>query len=273
MKKNPTISVLMPAYNAEKYIEEAINSILNQSFRDFELVITDDYSTDKTWGIIQKFAKKDKRIRAYRNDKNLYIAENRNKLLILAKGKYIAWQDADDISFPERLKRQYVFLEKHPDAGIVGGYLQFFNDRGITGIRKYAIIDQDLRKNIFRFSPVAQPGAMIRKDCFNKVGFYNPTYPPAEDIDMSFRIGKLFKFANLDEVVIKYRENLNSATYKRLKTIEINTLKIRFKNAFSKSYKPSFIDIVYNFLQLLSIFLIPPKIKIWVFNRIRNTTA
>src|ERR1035437_799289 len=190
-KQKPAISVLMPAYNAEKYIGEAIESILNQTFKDFELIIVNDASTDSTLSIIQKFAKKDKRVKVYENKKNLYIAANRNRLIKLANGKYVAWQDADDISMLKRLEHQYKFLEKYKEVGIVGGFLQFFNDKeGNTSIRKYAASDKDLRKTIFRYSPVAQPAAMIRRKILNEVGEYNLKYPPAEDIDMSFRIGK-----------------------------------------------------------------------------------
>ena len=260
----------MPVFNAEKYVDEAINSILNQSFKEFELLIVDDCSTDNTWKIIQAHAKKDKRIIPVRNAKNLYIAGNRNKLIKLAKGKYIAWQDADDISMPNRLKHQYQFLEKHPEVGIVGGFLQFFADTGNTSIRKYAPDDETLRKNIFKFSPVAQPAAMIRIKILQKAGEYNLKYPPAEDIDMSFRLGINSKFANLQETVIKYREHPKSSTFTRLKKIETSTLEIRKKYANKYGYKMSISDKIYNSLQYLSIFLIPPRMKIYFFNIFRN---
>lgn len=267
----PLVSVLMPAYNAEKYIAEAIESILSQTFKDFEFIIVDDASTDNTWKIIQEYAKKDERISIYRNEKNLYIAENRNRLVNLAKGKYIAWQDADDVSMPVRLKKQSHFLEKNPQVGIVGGYLQFFDEKGTKSIRKYAISDKELRKNIFRFSPVAQPTAMIRKKCFEKVGLYNPKYPPAEDIDMSFRIGTFYEFANLPQITLKYREHLNSATFNKLKKIELSTLEVRRKNKGKNGYNMTLIDHIYNLLQYVSIFVLPGRIKIALFNAIRNS--
>ncbi|MCX6730647.1 MAG: glycosyltransferase family A protein [Candidatus Roizmanbacteria bacterium] len=268
---SPLISVLMPAYNAEKYIAEAIESILAQTFKDFELIISDDASTDKTWDIIKKYKDKDKRIFITRNSKNRYIAENRNVLVKLAKGKYIAWQDADDISVPVRLKKQSHFLEKNPQVGIVGGYLQFFDEKGTKSIRKYATSDKELRKNIFRFSPVAQPTAMIRSECFKKVGLYNPKYPPAEDIDMSFRIGKFYEFANLPQITLKYREHLDSATFNKLKKIELSTLEVRRENDGKNGYKLSYLDRLYNLLQYVSIFVLPGRIKIALFNAIRNS--
>ena len=260
----------MPAYNAEKYITEAIDSILNQTYHNFELIIADDCSTDKTWQIIREYSEKDPRIVAIQNKKNLYIAENRNNLISLAKGEYIAWQDADDISLSDRLEKQYLFLKNNPEVGIIGGYLQFFNEKGEISIRKYETEDNQIRKTIFRYSPVAQPAAMIPKKCLIETGNYNPEYPPAEDIDMNFRIGEKYKFANLPQIVIKYRVNENSATFNKLRKIEFVTLYIRSKYIFNVKYSFNLLDVIYNFIQFISIFLIPTKLKITLFNLIRN---
>lgn len=269
--KKAKVSVLTPAYNAEGFIGLAIESILKQTYSDFEYIIIDDCSTDGTWKLIQKYSKKDKRIKIARNEKNLYIAGARNTLIKRASGKYIVWQDADDISEPNRIEHQFNYLEKHPEVGIVGGFLEFFDESGVKGLRKYAATDNELRKRIFRFSPVAQPAAMIRREVFEKVGIYDLRFPPAEDLDMSFRIGKFFKFANLQEVVIKYRETLTSATFTRLKKIEKTSIAIRYSYMNDPAYKVSFVDKVYNLLHYFSIFLIPPKLKIWLFNQIRNS--
>lgn len=267
----PLISVITPAYNAEKYLAETIESILEQSCDDFEFIIVDDCSKDNTWKIITDFAKKDERIVPVRNDKNLGIAGNRNKGITLARGKYIVWQDSDDVSVRTRLQSQSDFMEDHPEVGICGGYLQFFDENGKSGIRKYATSDKLLRKNIFRFSPVAQPAAIIRKACLDEAGNYDLAWPPAEDLDMSFRIGSRHKFANLPEVLIHYREHGNSATFKKLRTIELNTIRIRSKYARGWGYKPTWSDYLYNLCQYVSIFIIPPKLKIKIFNLFRNS--
>ena len=266
----PPVSVLMPAYNAKRYIAEAIESILAQTFCDFELIICEDRSNDMTWQIIERYASKDKRIKPFKNDKNLGISGNRNKLISLASGKYIVWQDADDISMPYRLELQYQYMEQNPDVGIIGGWLQFFNNNGEQNIRKYASDDTILRSKIFRYSPVAQPAAMIRKKCLDEAGMYDLRYPPAEDLDMSFRIGMNYKFANIPRVLIKYRENISSATFTRLKTMELNTLDIRWKYARSGKYAMTVADRIYNFLHYASIFVVPPKMKIKLFNVLRN---
>ncbi len=269
----PRISVLTPAYNAEKYIGEAIESILNQTHSDFEFIIVDDCSTDRTWDIILEYAGKDPRVVPVKNENNLGIAGNRNKLLGLAKGKYIVWQDADDLSLPYRLEYQYNFMEKNEDVGICGGWLQFFNDRGNISIRKYKEKDEDVRKTIFRFSPVSQPSSIIRKKALDEVGFYDLHYPPAEDLDMSFRIGRNHKFANLQKVVVRYRESYKGATFTQLKTMELKTFSVRLRHSDNKIYKMSFLDHVYNITQYISMLIIPARIKIRLFNFIRNSKS
>lgn len=273
MNIEPLVSVLMPAYNAERYISAAIESILIQTYTNFEFIICDDASKDSTWHIIQKFAKQDSRIISIRNKENLYIAGNRNKLLSLAKGEFIVWMDADDISLPTRIEKEINLMLSDKNLGIVGGYLQFFNDENsTTTIRKYSQSDADLRKSIFRFSPVAQPGCMIRKEAIEYVGnSYDLNTPPAEDLDMSFRIGTKYKFGNIPEIVIKYRENPNSATFTKLKKIETTTINIRRKYFNHPSYKATVVDKLYNLAQYVSIFIIPTKFKIKLFNLIRNT--
>jgi glycosyltransferase involved in cell wall biosynthesis len=271
--KIPIVSVLMPAYNTEKYVGEAIESILNQSFSSFEYIIIDDHSSDKTWDVISEYAQRDPRIIPIRNECNLGIAGNRNKLLSLAKGKYVVWQDADDVSLPYRLEHQYGFMEKNEDVGICGGWLQFFNHTGDTSIRKYKEKDEDVRKTIFRFSPVSQPSAIIRKKVLDEVGSYDLYYPPAEDLDMSFRIGKNHKFANLQKVVVRYRESYKGATFTQLKTMELKTFSVRLRHSDNKAYKMSFFDHIYNIAQYISMLILPAKIKIKLFNFIRNSKS
>ena len=266
--KKPLVTVITPAYNAEKFIVEAIDSVLNQTYKEFEYIIIDDCSTDKTLKIAQTYAKKDKRVRVYKNEKNLGIAGNRNKGVSLAKGKYIMWQDADDISISDRMENQVNILEKNKDMGIVGGALLFFDEKGEHGRREYPTNDLELRKIIYRYSPVAQPAAMIRKSILDECGEYK--YPPTEDLDMSFRIGRISKFANLDKIVIKYRESEGSATYSQLRRMEKNTLKIRWNNR-SSGYRVGLKDIFFNLAQAVSLFLIPSKLKIALFKKIRNT--
>ncbi|MDX9893360.1 MAG: glycosyltransferase family 2 protein [Patescibacteria group bacterium] len=267
----PAVSVLMPAYNAAPYLKQSIDSIISQTFTDWELLIVDDASTDDTGLIVQAYAAADSRIKVFKNEINLGIAASRNRLLSLARGEYIAWQDADDISEPSRLAKQYQFMTANPQVGICGGYLVFFDDHKSFGIRQYEISDHQIRKNIFRFSPVAQPAAMIRADVFAKVGTYQPGINVAEDLLMSFKIGRYYQFANLPEVLVKYRQQPNSITFKKLKVLELNTLKIRWQFHNDPNYQFSLVDYVYNILQFLTLYLSPARFRIWAFNLVRNS--
>jgi len=138
-------------------------------------------------------------------------------------------------------------------------------------VRKYPAEDIDLRRCIFRYSPIAQPAAMVRMEALTKAGEYNLKYPPAEDIDMTFRIGEHYKLANLPEIVVRYRESNTSATFTRLKKMELSTLEIRYKHARSLAYRVTLGDKVYNILHFISIWIVPSRLKIRLFNWWRNS--
>lgn len=262
------MSVVIPAYNAARVLDEAVASILAQTYTDFEVLVLDDCSTDDTLARARALASTDPRITVVANESNLGIARNRNKGLELTRGEFIAWQDADDISMPQRLERQVAYLVENPEVGMVGGFLQFFGGRR-ESIRRYAQDDGTLRRRIFRYSPVAQPAAMIRRAVLDSAGWYDQRFEPAEDLEMAFRIGRVARFANLQEVVIRYREDPSSATFTRLRKIERDTLRIRRMNA-GNGYKMTLGDRLYNLVQLSSGVLMPPRARIELFNLIRN---
>ncbi|MFW6383201.1 MAG: glycosyltransferase family 2 protein, partial [Nanoarchaeota archaeon] len=137
MNKKPKVSVLMPAYNSQDYISDAIESILSQTYTDFEFVIIDDCSTDDTWKIIKKYAKNDKRIKAFKNVKNSGVTVSLNNGLEKCSGDYIARMDSDDVSLPKRLEKQVEVLE-NGKADVVGTNIYFIDEQGkVFGKRKY----------------------------------------------------------------------------------------------------------------------------------------
>ncbi|MEN7981983.1 MAG: glycosyltransferase family 2 protein [Nanoarchaeota archaeon] len=269
--KNPLVSVVMPVYNSEKYLAEAIESVLNQSFKNFEFIIVDDDSADTSVEIIKKYAQRDKRIKILYNKKNFGIAKTRNRGILEAKGKYIATHDSDDISTLNRFQMQVKYLEEHCNVGVVGNYIEIFSENhDNTSVRKYPENDKDLRRMIFFACPIAQPTSMIRKEVFEKVGLYNKKYPPAEDLDLWFRIGTKYELANIPKVLLKYRESLFSATAAKTRLMEKLSLKIRFKNCKNPMYNFNSKAFLYNSLHLLSLFIIPSKLKILLFQKIRD---
>jgi glycosyltransferase involved in cell wall biosynthesis len=263
------ISVLMPAYNAEKYISEAIESILNQTFKDFEFIVIDDCSTDGTGKIINRYAAEDPRIIFLRNESNLKISKTLNRGIDIARGKYIARMDADDWSYPDRLQKQFDFMEKNPEVGVSGGAVDICNEQmKITGRRKYNLSDSDIRKKIFRYNPFAHSAIIIRKDVLQKSGLYDNDYNLAEDYELYFRIGRYAKFANLEDVLLKYRIFSGSSTGKSTKKMELATIKARNKHL--SEYNMGLLDGLYKAVQYFSIFLIPAKLKIKLFNFFRS---
>lgn len=269
--ESPAISVLLSVYNAEKYVAIAIESILNQTFADFELVVIDDCSSDSSWEIVQNYTRQDKRIVALKNEVNLGGCKTLIKGLTLCKGKYYARLDNDDWSYPDRLEKQFNFMESHPEVGIVGGTMEIINERGeVIGKRKYNLSDHEIRKKIFRYSPFSHPLVMIRKSIIDKVGGYNPSYAPADDYELYFRIGRVASFANLADVLLQYRTTPGSITFNQTKKMELSTIKVRNLYKRDSAYKFSIIDWLYNFAHYSSIFIIPSNIKIYLFNLLRN---
>lgn len=260
----------MPVFNARDFLKESIESVLNQSFCDYEFIIVDDCSTDGSDSLIKKYALLDKRIKFFQNSENLGIAANRNKCFKLSTGNYVAWQDADDISLPKRMQHQIDFLENNKSVGIVGGVIQLFNSSGILGIRKYPNDDAGIRRYIYRYSTIAQPAMMLRRDALLQAGSYNLKFPPAEDLDMTFRVGQNWRLANLNEVIVRYRVNKQSATLRGMRKMEVNSSIIRRKYFKTKGFKATYGDRIFCFMHLISIYTVPSRLKYFAFNLFRN---
>jgi glycosyltransferase involved in cell wall biosynthesis len=268
----PPISIVLPVYNAERFLAETIGSIINQSITYFELIIVDDCSSDGSWDLILHHQKNDSRIRAFRNKLNIGGCATLNKALALVRGKYIARHDHDDWSYPTRLEKQFNFLESNPEVGILGAAIELIDQSGIyLGRREYKLTDMKIRSTIFFYSPFAHPVVMIRKTVLEKVGYYNPEYAPADDYELYFRIGNEAKFANLPEVLLRYRILSSSITSINTKRMEVATINVRKKFASFGNYKFSLVARAYNYLHYISIYIIPAKLKIRLFNLLRNS--
>ena len=170
---------------------------------------------------------------------------------------------------PDRIEKQLAFLEEHPGVGVVGGFIQFFDETGDGVIRTYAESDRELRAKIFRYNPVAQPASMFRRECFEKVGYYDPTLLVDEDLDMFFRVGEVYEFGNVQQVVLKYRQSTTSLTASRLREMEVVALKLRQKYRKSDKYNYTMADALFNMAQRATMF-IPSKIRIELFKIIRG---
>lgn len=217
-EKNPKVSVLTPIYNTNpQYLREMIESILNQTFKDFEFLILNDSPDNKEIeNIVKEYAKKDKRVKYYKNEKNLGITPSRNKLLKMAKGEYIAVFDHDDISLPERLEKQVKFLDENKHIGVVSSWVQIFGDS--NNLSKSPERDFKIRACLTETSCVAHTAAMIRKSILidNNIE-YEESYTPCEDYKLWARLMEVTCFYNIQEALVKYR-CFKQNTSNRLKT-------------------------------------------------------
>lgn len=270
MKNDPFISVIMPAYNVEQYISDAIESILKQTYKNFELLVVDDASTDKTNSIIQSFRKKDNRIVVVRNKRNIGVTKSLNKALKLAHGKYIVRMDADDWSYPERLKLQIQLMEYHPNVVVSGSYIEVC-DRYLKTkyIRKYHLTDASIRKHLFRYSPFAHPATIWQAGVLKKER-YDERIGICQDYELYFRIGKIGKFMNLSKPLFKLRMHEQSVSSVRSKYQLHSTILIRFIAVLLYGYSMSKFDKIYTLLQEMIVGILPVKARFFLFNFLRR---
>lgn len=267
----PLVSVVIPAYNAEKYLKDAVDSIQRQSYSAIELIIIEDCSTDNTLEVARNIEKMDRRVRVVENIHNMGVSANRRRGVELSRGEYICWQDADDISLPDRIAHQVNFLETHPEVGVVGGFITFFDETGERATRTYAENDSSLRETIFRYNPVAQPASMMRRSSVEMVGNFSSKYRLAEDLEMLFRIGEKYKFGNVQEIVLKYRQSPQSLTAANLRKMECAALEIKESYRMSSAYHYTRFDALYNFGQKASLYM-PKWLRMKIFSLIRGDT-
>lgn len=229
MNKVPVISVIMPVYNAEKYLGEAIQSILDQTFRDLEFIIINDGSTDKSLNIINGYARKDDRVVVIDRE-NRGIVATLNEGIESAKGKYIARMDADDISLPIRLEKQLELMGKE-NLDICGSHYFLINNNGdINGLNLTPLSHETCFITLGSKVPFAHPSVMIRKDYLlnNDLKYGQSEYKIAEDFDLWMRMyEKGARFGSVNEVLFKYRIIENSLSKRLNKGILKDSKKMR----------------------------------------------
>jgi hypothetical protein len=199
------ITVIMPVYNGEEYVREAIDSILGQTFKDFELLVLDDGSSDRSAAIVKLY--QDQRIRLIENPTNLGLVPTLNRGLDQARGTFIARMDSDDRSLPQRFARQLEFLRAHPDVGICGTWMEAIGDRA-GYIWRYPTEHERIRASLLFESVLAHPSVMMRREMLERHGLrYSMTYRDAEDYGMWFEAAQRFALANVPEVLLQYRKH------------------------------------------------------------------
>lgn len=262
----PLISVLFPVYNCRiSFLKKAIDSILEQTFEDFELIIFDDGSENDVASLIEQYAKEDSRIVYLREDENHGLAYGLNKMIKLAKGKYLARMDADDICAPGRLEEQYDFLEQHPGYGFVGGNLLLMDDTDkVYGIRKYP--RQPSRRDFLKYQPYAHPTIMFRKSVLTMDNPYGCDGSPCrgEDYRLFMNLTAMgIKGYNLQENLLIYRETKDSYKKRKFKD-QVAEVGIRW-NGFKKLGLNPWRDFYY-VIKPMVVWLVPNRIAFAIRN-------
>ncbi len=219
MNNTPVLSVIMSVYNGESYLEEAVESVLNQTFTDFELIIINDCSTDSTAEILEKLSQKDERIKVHTNEVNLKLPTSLNKAISLCRGKYILRMDSDDLCLPERLEKQYYFMENNKDIDLSSiRFLTLKNGVYSSGGCGGRIDNEALKTMLLVTNPILHPGVIAKKEIFEEMN-YDTSLTCTEDLELWTRLalnGK--KMAILPEYLLIYRlhdKQITSTTLER----------------------------------------------------------
>lgn len=224
--KKPLVSVIMPVHNCEKYLDEAVSSILDQTFEDFELILINDGSTDRSDEIVRKYLK-DGRLVYEVNATKRGIVYSLNRALELSRADIVARMDGDDVSMPSRLETQYRFLQEHHDIALVGSCVEFIDESGCSrGVREVVTGPENIRRVFFFYGPHRHPTIMFRKEAVDGIGRYRD-YDLCQDIDLYFRlILSGYRTDNIPVPLLKYRVHPENSD-KRFKEKGVSSFKMK----------------------------------------------
>jgi glycosyltransferase involved in cell wall biosynthesis len=271
MKKQlPLVSVIMPVYNAGDFLVPAIESILAQTYKNFELIIVDDASTDNSATILSLYKNKyPKKITVISLKKNLNAGGDlcANKAIQKARGTYIARMDADDIALPTRLEKEVAYLESHPSVFLVGSNAAVINKTStVIGDKLEPLTSSTIYKRYFTFHPLIHPTTMFRREFKGQPFSYRIKYSANNDYYTFFSLlCEGAKFVNLSEKLLQYRIHGSNDTFVHMKQKFINTLKIRVEMVLKKGYRPTVKDVLTTLAQGLVIVILPESVVTQVY--------
>lgn len=236
----PTVSVVMPVYNGARFLRQAIESVLGQTFSDLEFLIVDDGSTDDTRGIVQSY--RDKRIRLLVNDRNLGITESLNKGITAASGKFVGRMDADDVAREDRFEKQIEFLERNPTVALVGANCILIDGSGIeVGRENYPDSTRGIMRRIFIHNPFAHSSVTIRSDIIARCGMYDQRFLHNEDYDLWLRIASGHEVRNLEDFLILRRVHEANLTVEKETELTLYRIRTLFHAAVNYYHKPLYL--------------------------------
>jgi glycosyltransferase involved in cell wall biosynthesis len=259
---SPTVTIVMATYNGAMYLAEAIDSVLQQTYQDWELIVIDDGSTDKTGIVVKKYMKHEKRIIYKKNSQNLGLIASLNRGIAMARGVYIARLDSDDVWIDRtKLEKQITFLQRYPSYGLVGSFASVIDMSGkIRRELTLPVTDAAIKKYLLIENCFVHSAVVFRRDLAEKIGGYDPKFTHAEDYAFWLQFGLICRLYNFPECFVAYRNNPNGIT------------KTKYRNQLQSTYKAveMFGDAYPNYLLGRTLWqlrlFVPQSIKTFVSN-------
>lgn len=270
-QKESLVSIVMTAYNAAEFVAEAVESIQNQTYQNWELIVVNDGSSDKTREILQKIAKNDKRIKVIGYAKNRGASYASNLGLSKAKGQFIARMDSDDISVPTRIAKQVKFLQENPNVIVVGGQCELIDREGNSiGMKTFPTNHSEIYDALYQYNPIQHPSLMINRRLLGKYKIkYHTKVLLAHDLEILYKLSQYGELANLPDTLLLYRIHSDSLSLKNPKETFKHTLAVRKLARAEYGYVPSFAGSVVHNLQKVVLTILPSAIIYPLFRMIR----
>ncbi len=266
----PQVSIVMPVYNASRYLVEAMDSVVAQTYTDWELIAVDDASTDDSAATLDRYAEMDKRIRVFRNATNMRVGATLDTAVRHARGTFIARMDGDDICFPDRLEKQVRYLEEHPDVVAVGGQvLRIGEDDSSMGTKTFPTDPDKTYEMMFLSIPIQHP-TLVVNTALLPVGFtWYDGWPCGEDSNLFFKIAQYGKLTNVDAFVLKYRHVPGGNGLKDPRATFMKTYRARNLALQKYGYRATRRARLISNIQLVAIHLIPNRFVPRIFDLLR----
>jgi len=272
MKENkPLVSIVIPVHNGERYIRESIDSCLEQTYENIEIIVVDDKSEDNTLNILKEYGSK---ITVIPVEKQNGLGNVINIGIRKSKGKYIARMDADDIMYPNRIEKQIEYLESNSNCVAVGGQIDIIDENGnVTGHREYAVEDRDIKKNLFLFQPFAHPAVTLRRSTLEDIGLYPENMWKVEDVKLFLILSTRGEFHNLADSVLKYRMTFKTESQSKMLDHFKKTNEVRNWAVKELGIKPTVREYVIWNIQKIGVYILsifPPTLFMKTFELFRK---
>lgn len=257
-ENHPLVSVIMCVRNGLPYLDDAVRSVLDQTYTSLEFIIIDDFSSDATYEHLAQWAQEDGRIRLFKAERNLGIGGARDFCIQHARSKFIAFMDADDISYPQRIEKQLNFLQKHPEIIAVGVQTDLINEQGKTfGKKTFPTDPATLRKMLYLYAPLQIPSTMVCRTALPLDFKWFEGVHCGEDTILFFKLLQYGEFANLNETLYGYRQHATTTTSTKTKAVFKETWKARRIGRNQYGYKASLKMRMISGLQFIAVTCMP----------------